>query len=143
MGRYFETTQTSCFSSYFPPTNFSNYELRLAQWYLLDDRFLFPSSLLHLLIGFLLEETELSFLLHSLIYSITYFILWVIIHLHYYFIVQIVPDLATGSSLSWLLGPFTIHCPFLLFSSFSFTPNSSYIFFCLTHTLSSMYLCIY
>ena len=25
VGRYFETTQTSCFSSYFPPTNFSNY----------------------------------------------------------------------------------------------------------------------
>ena len=71
--------------------------LQLFQWYLLDDRFLFPSSLLHLLIGFLLEDTELSFLLHSLIYSITYFILWVIIHFHYYFIVLIAPDLAIGS----------------------------------------------
>ena len=59
VGRYFETMQTSCFSSYFCPLILATMDdacLQLLLWYLLNDNFLFPSSLLYLLTGILLEE---------------------------------------------------------------------------------------
>lgn len=55
VGRYFETTQTSCFSSYFCSLILASIDdpcLQLLLWCLLNDTFLFPWSL-HLLIGIL------------------------------------------------------------------------------------------
>lgn len=58
-----------------------------------------------------------------------YFRLWVIIQCYFRF-VQIVPDLAVGSSFCWLLYPFDIPLPLwnVWFSFFEHFPNSRHLF---------------
>lgn len=121
-GRYFEAVLISYFCLNFclilASINICLWQLLL--WWCSGD--LFPSFLLHLTAIFC--NKELSFLPHLFTHSIiswykhglkdTYFVLLIIAR-YYYLVFQVVPNLATGSSITgWLLCPFYMLRSFLL-----------------------------
>lgn len=120
VGRHFETTQTSCFSSYFLPTNFSNRGWGLPtvitvefSWWSFSTSFI-PSTFINWISpgrNRVISSSPFTDLFNYLFYSMGY---------NPFPLLFNCSDCARFGhwELSWLLGPFTIHCLLKFFSSF-------------------------
>ena len=143
VGRSFETMQTSCFSSYFPPTNFNNYGWGLPAvipvvfaWWSFSISII-PSTFINQISPGrhrVVFSSPFTDLFNYLFYSMGY---------NPFPLLFYCSDCARFGhwELSWLLGPFNICCLFYFLVASNLL--QTHLIFFLPHTHTFLYLCMY